>query len=88
MSLAFWIPKLDYFFPGDNIAYIYPDLKTAIVGKFERGLLVSIKRAQTLKLPFGPLLQKKADYMNTGKYGSSSWGFVGVKRQLTEADNS
>ena len=42
MSLAFWIPKLDYFFPGDNIAYIYPDLKTAIVGKFERGLLVSI----------------------------------------------
>ena len=25
---------------GDNIAYIYNDIKTAIVGKFKNGLLV------------------------------------------------
>jgi len=30
-------------FPGDKIAYIYNDIKTAIVGKFERGILVRQK---------------------------------------------
>ena len=29
-------------FSGDNIAYIYPDMKTALVGKFARGLMVSL----------------------------------------------
>ncbi len=27
-------------FLGEEIAYIYPDLKTAVVGKFKNGLLV------------------------------------------------
>ena len=29
-------------FSGDNIAYIYPDIKTALVGKFAKGLMVSL----------------------------------------------
>ena len=29
-------------FTGENIAYVYPDLKTAIVGTFKGGLLVRI----------------------------------------------
>ena len=30
------------FLSGDNIAYIYPDLKTAIVGQYKNGILVMI----------------------------------------------
>ena len=30
-----------FLFSGDNIAYIYTDMKTALVGKFEKGLMVS-----------------------------------------------
>ena len=30
-------------FLGDNIAYIYPDMRTALVGKFVRGLMVSLR---------------------------------------------
>jgi hypothetical protein len=27
--------------PGDDIAFVYPDLKTALVGKFENGIMVT-----------------------------------------------
>ena len=30
------------FVKGDNIAYVYPDLKTAFVGKFDKGLMVRL----------------------------------------------
>ena len=35
-------------FTGDDIAYIYPDIRTAIVGKFERGLLVKGQAAEVV----------------------------------------
>ena len=30
---------------GDNIAYLYPDFKTALVGKFDDGILVEAREA-------------------------------------------
>jgi len=35
-------------FTGEDIAFIYPDLETALVGKFEKGILVSAKPARVL----------------------------------------
>ena len=32
-------------YTGDNIAFLYPDLSTALVGKFLQGILVSARAA-------------------------------------------
>ena len=33
---------------GDNIAYIYPDYKTALRGRFEDGVLVEAQEAEVI----------------------------------------
>jgi hypothetical protein len=41
-----------FFVTGNNIAYIYPDIKTAFVGKFDRGLMVSKRVAMNKNICF------------------------------------
>ena len=42
-------------FTGDNIAYIYPDLLTCLVGKFEQGRLVEGRPSCILEASYGSL---------------------------------
>ena len=37
-------------FTGDDVAYIYPDLRLAMVGKFKGGVMVSAKKATVRKV--------------------------------------
>ena len=53
-------------FTGDNIVYIYPDLLTCLVGKFEGGCLVEARPSCIVEASYGNLSDYKGERNTSG----------------------